>query len=75
MAKQPPPATKEDIRSIMEELGKLYDANERWKNEILDQFALTVEIIREDLKGANRDRIEMHEDRIVRLEKHARLAV
>jgi len=30
------PATKQDIFLVMQEIGKLYDANERWKNEIID---------------------------------------
>ena len=66
----------------MEEIGKLYDANERWKNEILTanarwkeeiltHFDLVAETMRYDLLGAHKDRIENHEDRIRRLERHA----
>ena len=36
-------------------------------------FDVTVEAIRHDLLGANRDRIENHEDRILRLERHGGL--
>jgi hypothetical protein len=83
------PATKQDIQMVMTAIGKLYDANERWKDEIIGEvdgkinakivasearvkhhFDLAVETIRHDLKGANKDRIADHEDRIVRLERH-----
>jgi KaiC/GvpD/RAD55 family RecA-like ATPase len=74
------PATKADIQLIMAELGKLYDANQRWKNEMKEHFDLTVENIRHDLEGANRDQIDVlkdrstdHQRRIVRLEKLAGL--
>lgn len=30
-----PVATKKDIEMLMGEIGKLYDANERWKDDIL----------------------------------------
>ncbi len=85
MTKRPsPPATKDDIQMLMGEIGKLYDANERWKDEILGtnqqrkeeikrHFDLTVETIRHDLQGANRDRIENHEDRIVRIEQRLKI--
>lgn len=84
------PATKADIKIIMDEIGRLYDANERWKNELKvemdrrasdsekrmkNHFDLAVENIRADLTGANKDRIEGHEHRIVQLEKHIGIAV
>ncbi len=31
------PATKQDIRLLMDEIGKLYAANERWKDELADR--------------------------------------
>jgi hypothetical protein len=84
------PATKQDIQMVMTALGKLYDANERRKDEIIGEvdgkidakivaseervkhhFDLAVETIRHDLKGANKDRLADHEDRIVRLEEHS----
>ena len=79
--KNEPPATKSDIKLLMESIGKLYDANERWKDEIMDadrvwkdeikeHFDLKVEVIRHDLLGVNRERIENHEDRLIRLERH-----
>lgn len=58
---------------LMESIGKLYDANERWKNEVKRHFDVTVEKIRHDLQGANKDQIENLEDRLDRLEKHAGL--
>jgi hypothetical protein len=30
-----PPATKADIDALMDSIGKLYDSNERWMNQIL----------------------------------------
>jgi len=72
------PATKSDIKLLMAELGKLYDATERWKNELADKsqrqqvlsvsemkqhFDLTVEQIRHDLLAANREQIELLRDR------------
>ena len=71
---------------LMDELGKLYQANERWKDEILDanekwkeelkqHFDVIAENIRHDLlKGALHDKIEQHDDRILHLEQHAGLA-
>lgn len=32
------PATKTDVQMLMDEIGKLYIANERWKNDILDSM-------------------------------------
>lgn len=77
-------ATKDDIRLLMEEIGKLYAANERWKGELEEQIAvsetrmkdhfdLVAENIRHDFNGAFGDKIEQHEDRLVRLERHAGL--
>jgi hypothetical protein len=63
------PATKADITMLMGEIGKLYDANERWKEELKRHFDIKVETIRHDLLGANKDRIENHEQRIARLEQ------
>ncbi len=57
-------ATKDDITAIMGELGKLYDANERWKDELKKHFDLAIEIIRHDLKTAGRDEIEMLKDQL-----------
>lgn len=75
------PATKADIALVMNEIGKLYDANQRLKHDLREHFDFTVENIRHDLEGANRDHIEMLKDRsndhlhrIKRLEKNAGIA-
>src|SRR5688572_24220758 len=47
------PATKDDIQMLMGEIGKLYDANERCKDELKRHFDFTVETIRHELPGAN----------------------
>lgn len=75
------PATKEDIRLLMEQIGKLYDANARWKDEIIEHFDVAVETIRHEMKAAHHDSIDLlrdqnadHAKRIERLERHAGLA-
>jgi hypothetical protein len=84
------PATKEDIGLLMEAIGKLYSANQQWKEEIIDHldkrvaaseaqtkahFDLVAENITHDFQhGALHDRIEQHGDRIGRLERHVGLA-
>ncbi len=72
------PATKADIKALMDSIGGLYDRSERWKNEIMQHFDVVVENLRHDFIWANRDAIELlkdvridHEDRIMRLERHA----
>jgi|CXWL01.1.fsa_nt_gi hypothetical protein len=79
-------ATKQDIALLMEEIGKLYDANQRWKDEIIQktgewkdeiisEFKLVAEDMHHDLHGVTKDRFEGHEQRIVRLEKHTKLVL
>lgn len=63
------PATKEDVRLLMESIGRLYDANERWKEEVKEHFDVVVEQLRHDLLGASKDKVELHEDRLA---DHAR---
>lgn len=64
------PATKEDVRLLMEEIGKLYVANEGWKEELKRYFDVVAENIRHDAyHGALADKIARHEDRIVALER------
>lgn len=73
---------------LMEQLGAYYDRTERRVAEVEERFEqrlaehedrikrhfdLTVEAIRHDLLGANRDEIETLKDRIVRLERHTGL--
>src|SRR4051812_42227360 len=45
-----PPATQADIQMLMQEIGKLYDATERWKDEILE----ATEGWKEEILEANR---------------------
>jgi hypothetical protein len=81
-------ATKQDIQLLMEEMGKLYAANERWKNEIIDEvdgrivaseertkrhFEVVAEDIKHDFQGAFHDKLQQHEERLARLEQHAGL--
>lgn len=75
------PATKDDIRLLMEQIGRLYDANARWKDEIIQHFDVAVESIRHEMQAAHHDSIELlrdqtadHASRIKRLERHAGLA-
>lgn len=71
---------------LMESIGSLYDANERWKDEILQtqknwkdeiihEFHLVAEDMKHDIGGAQSDRIAGVENRVTRLEQHAGLAV
>ena len=80
------PATKADIKMLMDSMGKLFDANERWKNELRDDAGrmkdemkghvdLTIELLRHDLLDAKKDRVENHENRLRKLERHTGLAV
>ena len=88
------PATKKDVKLLMEQMGKFY---ERTHREMLDvkeglvtemdrkisasedrikhYFDVVAENIKHDfLRGALPDKIEQHEDRIIRLEQHAGFA-
>ena len=74
------PATKADIEALMDSIGKLYDANERWKDEIIQHFGIAVEHLRHELIGIHRDKISLledraksHEGRIFRLEPRLRV--
>ena len=75
---------QEDIAFVKTAIGQLRQANERWKNEILDankewkdeikrHFDLVAEHLLHDLRGAHHDKIQQHDDRLVRLERHAGL--
>ncbi len=70
---------------LMDQMGKMYDANEHWKDEILDQmqswkdeiiheFHVVSEHNQHEALGANKDRIESHENRLQRVEDHLHLA-
>ena len=58
------PATKNDLQE------GLLTVKEELLREIKHYFDLTVENIRHDLLGANRDEIEIIKDRVTRLERH-----
>jgi hypothetical protein len=73
------PATKADVKTIMEEFGRLYVAMAKWKEELKEHFDLTAENIRYDLIGTHKDKISViddrtidHEKRISHLETHSR---
>jgi hypothetical protein len=79
------PATKEDIRLLTEQMGRYYDGTEgrladleekmeAWKTELKDHFDLVTENIKHDFQGAFHDKLEQHEDRLVRLEREAGLS-
>ncbi len=68
-------ATKEDISMLMEQFGSLYDANKRWKDEIIHEFHLVAEDIKHDIGGAQNDRITGVENRVTRLEQHTGISV
>lgn len=69
------PATKEDIRLLMEQVGHFYrewdQRTREWKQEIKDHFDLVTENQLYDFKGIFSDRTEDHERRIKRLERKA----
>lgn len=43
-------ATKKDIGMIMAEIGKLYDANERWKDELKTDLHHSMDVWKTELK-------------------------
>jgi hypothetical protein len=67
------PATKADIQLIMTEIGRLYAANEQWKDELIEHFDLAAEDIKHNFESAFHDKLEQHDDRIKRLERHVKL--
>jgi len=77
------PATKQDIALLMEEMRKLYQANERWKDEILEanerwerelmlHFDVIAESLRVDIRAIG-EPLQDHDRRITRLERHTGL--
>jgi hypothetical protein len=67
-------ATKEDIRMLMDELGKLYSANEQWKEELKQHFDVVAENIKHDFqRGAIADRVAQHDDDIRVIKRHLNL--
>ncbi|OGJ55976.1 hypothetical protein A3D88_01095 [Candidatus Peribacteria bacterium RIFCSPHIGHO2_02_FULL_52_16] len=72
--------TKHDIAMLMDEVGKLYVANQKWKDEIISHFDVVAENMHHDLLGAHKDKIgvlsdrsDKHEKRIAKLEQHTEL--
>lgn len=68
------PATKEDIGLIMNEIGKLYMANEQWKNDLEESiekkaeetkqhFDVVAENLHANMLGAHTDKISVIDDR------------
>lgn len=72
------PATKADIHMMMGEIGKLYDANERWKEEVKkdvkEHFDVVIENMHHDYKGAHKDDMENLKNRVTRLEEEVGIA-
>jgi hypothetical protein len=64
------PATKQDILLLMDSIGKLYDANERWKNETVEEtsrhFDVKCEELTHDFQGTLKDKISVHDDHLQR---------
>lgn len=78
------PATKQDIYLLMEQMGKYYQQTEhrfagmeeritKEGKETRHHFDVVAENIKHDFQGAFHDRLEQHEDRIVRLEERVGL--
>jgi hypothetical protein len=68
------PATKGDFQALETRMTKSFDGKlDYLKDEILRHFDVTVEAIRHDLEGANKDTIETIKDDIVRLKRHTGL--
>ena len=76
------PATKEDIKGIMEyltrneeEIHNLKQQIRNDKEEIKHHFDVVAENIHHDLlRGALNDKVEQYEDRIIRIEHHVGIA-
>lgn len=80
MGKKPSaPATVKDIEQLAELIGSRYDQVEsriadleehmrQWKADILEQFQFTVDEIRREMRGANRDEIQSLKDRLCNVE-------
>ena len=62
------------IGKVEERLTGLEKSMHEWKKEIIHEFHVAVENIRHDLEGANKDRVENHEHRLIRLEEHTGLS-
>ena len=65
---------KTSMEFMMKAVGDLYSANERWKDEIIEHFDLTVEHIKHEMSSANREEIEVLKDKVKIIEEHVGLA-
>lgn len=63
------PATKEDVRFLMEKIAEVLDGQDGLKRHL----DVTVEIIRSDLTGANADEIETLKQDVNRIKKFVRM--
>jgi iron-sulfur cluster repair protein YtfE (RIC family) len=63
-------ANSHDLAALVDEFGKIRIEVGQSEERTKRHFDLTVETIRHDLLGANRDEIETLKDRITRVERH-----
>ncbi len=64
----------ESRSSLEENLDERIDRRmERWKKEIVGEFHIFAGQLRHDFKGAFADRLQQHDERISRLERHTGL--
>lgn len=59
---------------VMQSFQELREDMRTWKSEVIHEFHVVAEDMRHDAFGIQKDRLENHEDRIVRLEHHAGLS-
>lgn len=78
--KPSPPATKDDIEQLAGLIGSHYDRTAReiadlwqhmelWKEDLIEQFRVTMDEIRREMRGANRDEIQTLKDRLRNVEQ------
>lgn len=83
--KRSPSLSRDDARGfvnqLMKQIAELYDANQRWKDElgeriekseqrVIQEFHVVTEDIVHNFQGAFHDKLDQHENRIDRLERH-----
>ncbi|MDO8649380.1 MAG: hypothetical protein Q7R81_06390 [Candidatus Peregrinibacteria bacterium] len=71
--------TQKDLRKEMKEMEKRITTNMDWKldtmeTRLVQHFNVVAEKLVHDFNGIFKDRLEQHEDRIIRLEQHTGLA-
>lgn len=59
--------------SMEQKMNALEQKMERDKKEIIHEFHIVAEDIKHDFQGAFHDKLEQHDDRILRLEHHVGL--